>query len=420
MNSAMHDAARYWGALNRLRSASLDHYTKCAAHAQAQVSTSARFVYRAIAAFSVVWITGWTWLCLAGDDSEANILGLVIFDGIGIFMLVVAAGLMRQWHAGRRGVRHYATRDWARASWRQALAGLAERYTGTVETAGIARACRFLEEHHPERAPILLMRHQGGAVEEHWTLTGQLEACPLLVQIIDFMVPGTAPRPPVLLVLVVCPMELPPAVNPPTDGPFRTSPPMKLEETATHHDLVEKGLLVRWTAAGAYALHPGPADALLNEASMEWVANTLLAFCRSSPTTNAAPAAPANPAALSDEDATDHERVLEAFLQALRDHDALGALAHAHPQLFPSLAREPTPEELDQAIDAAHARPIRWERTRITSAGAINRYLQVDFVDRASAEVAVYLTQLDSGRWTVCGYTVSMELVLGIEFVDSG
>ena len=367
----MDGAARYWGVLNRLRGAAVETYAQHLPFHRSQ-SGGPDFIER-------------------------------LFPG-GKERIV--------------GRRQYATRAPLREAWRRTLDELGAAWNGRVESDGVGPGCRFLAEHYPECAPMMMLLHQGGSSEEvRLSLTGTVGHCPVFVEIIDFAhQPGRFVRPPIMVVFLACRMDLTPPPELPKDAPFRTvPPPPKLDETEPHRALKAKGLVVGWTWAGAYAIHDGPADALLSAASLAWIADTLFAFCRAAPATEHALA----PIAPVEDGGADYDRVIDAFLSALRDRHALGALAHAYPNLFPASGREPTPALLDEAIDGAGARPRRWERVGVTDNGEIDRSLKIDLGGPDLVQASVYLTRLEvSGRWTVCGYTVGSKLVIGHEFVD--
>jgi hypothetical protein len=180
--------------------------------------------------------------------------------------------------------------------------------------------------------------------------------------------------------------------------------------------LVERGFVVGWTTAGAWAARGGSGDAC-SAAGVASVAAALLEMCRAAPPLSAIVEAPAQPS----EEAKDVDSVVEAFLGGLRDRDALAALAHAHPWLFPSGPREPTSADLDRAIDAADARPVRWKRvTKCSVNESVEVTMEIETPTRAEAQVSVYLAPLPrTERYTVRGYTARGKLVVGMDFPRS-
>ena len=133
--------------------------------------------------------------------------------------------------------------------------------------------------------------------------------------------------------------------------------------------------------------------------------------------------------------------VLAAFLLALRERDALGALALASPTLFASQAREPTPADLWKAVDLA-ARPVpasgytrtpvclRSSRTsqpgeisdlahpRRARPAAIPKPMSPSLAATKPITVDVHLERVDTA-WTVCGYAISGKQILGVKFEES-
>jgi len=407
-------AARYWGVLNRLREAALTAHTATRA-SYVRVDGAGAYVFLGVI-FALA--SGWTLYVLCNAFLERLSLSSLLVSAMlampGVLIAIIVAIAVRSIRRRGRERARYEARGTQRRAWRGVLEALAPRWGGEVEANGIAPCARFLAAHHPDRAPTLLLHHQAGDDEDRLSLTGTIDGAPLLVHIVDFSKPGQHIRPPALVVLVACGMELPPDIEPPKDAPFRVGAPPRLEDSAPHRALVERGLVVGWSPAGAYAAHGGPADALFDEEALASIAQSVLDFCRTAPPIPSTLAAPIAPAPICDE--RSEEAVADAFMRALRDRDALAALSLAHPFLFPRGPREPRPAELDLAIDAARARPRSWKKGSYTSAGATRRGLVTEFAERPAAEVDLHLTTVGE-RWTVIGYAIGKEQILGIEYV---
>src|SRR5437879_5645378 len=89
-----------------------------------------------------------------------------------------------------------------------------------------------------------------GERNDRLTLTATVHGHPVLLQIIDLLEPVGDFSPPALAVFVACPLDPASATTEPG-------------QTTAGQWLVEQGLRIGWNRAGAYALHGGPADALL-------------------------------------------------------------------------------------------------------------------------------------------------------------
>lgn len=403
-------AARYWGVLNRLR----DTATVCYAEARAASGPRRHTTLNVIVA--VVIIVGVAWLVtlgvyaatggsiVTGLDGEPGPMAenlvantMLALPGLAFvgFGARAAVGLRRRAREGAE----YDERRGEREAWRRAFDELGSSWGGTVSADGIGAAMRFLADHHPECAPVVLLHHQAGNEEDRITLVATKGDAPLLVQVIDNSKAGEHLQPPVLVVLVASPIDM---------------ESTHLDKTAAHGALTKRGFVVGWTAAGAYAIHPGPL-APYARGDLSAVIRSVVDLCRSARMTYGLPRAPRPP--MLDIDESDVEVVAAAFLSALRDRDALGALALAHPMLFPRGPREPTAADLDRAIDGARARPTQWEPASVTNAGDVRRGVRAQFADRPDAEAHVHLSMIGD-RWTVAGYAVGNEQVIGLEFEE--
>jgi hypothetical protein len=175
---------------------------------------------------------------------------------------------------------------------------------------------------------------------------------------------------------------------------------------------------------------------LLDAASIERVARLLLELARSSPAEKTD--VPSAPVEIPDQGGVPCQSVLDGFLAALRDRDALGAIACAHPDLFVQ-PREPTADGLLRSIEAGGGSPATWlvreVRTLTTRPGmtsweirpdigeaglgdaeSVNAVLSATFDGGATREVAVHLGREGRGEWTVRGYAVGVTQVLGVAF----
>jgi hypothetical protein len=105
-----------------------------------------------------------------------------------------------------RDLAAYEARSAEREGWRAVLASLAQRWGGTLETTGTDLLTTFLVEHWPERVPWQLLRGFRTAGEDRLTVAATVGGLPTLVHVVDFWQPHPTRRPPVLFLLVACPL----------------------------------------------------------------------------------------------------------------------------------------------------------------------------------------------------------------------
>jgi hypothetical protein len=362
------------------------------------------------------WIAFVAWDFLRSGDPLRDALGplMATFPGLAFFGFGLNGLYLRRKRQGEAA--RYDTRASDRAASRRAFDTLAAEGAGSVETDGIVPAVRFLSEHHPDAAPTLLLHHQAGSDEDRLTLVGTIEGRRLLVVLVDSSAYGRVMRPPCLVVLVASPMATPPeAVDLPDALPFRKPGRRRgIEGTDAYGALVDMGMTVRWSPSGAYALHPGPFGPV-DVAGLTEIARHVLDLCNFAPAESKLVESPAS--FLPDVDESDPEKVAHAFLTALRDRDGLTALALANPFLFPRGPREPTPAELDRVIEAARARPAVWKKSGVGSSGDFELRVAGQFGTRVDGSAGVHLTSVRD-RWTVIGYNVDGEQVLGLPYED--
>jgi hypothetical protein len=317
----------------------------------------------------------------------------------------------------QREAARYDTRAADRAAARHVFDALAAKWGGTVETDGIMPAVRFLSAHHPDPAPTLLLHHQAGSDEDRLTLVGTIESRRLLVVLVDSSEHGRVIRPPCLVVLVAAPMAVPPEAVDVSDAlPFRKPGRRRIEGTDAYGALVDKGMTVAWSSSGAYALHPGPLRSI-DTAGVAEIARHVLDLCIGAPAESMLVESPAS--FVPDVDDSDPENVAHAFMSALRDRDGITALGLAHPFLFPRGPREPTPAELDRVTETARARPIDWKKCGHSSSGAFELRVAGRFEGRGDAEGNIHVSSVGD-RWTVIGYCVGADQVLGLPYHDPG
>jgi hypothetical protein len=170
-------------------------------------------------------------------------------------------------------------------------------------------------------------------------------------------------------------------------------------------------LRIGWNRAGAYALHGGPADALLTVEGLEQVTETLVRLCHAAPSDVRI----TEPEPVTRDSSAGPQEVAEHFLRALAARDALGALAYADTSLSAGRPRELTLDDVDEAIDDLQARPIGWRPGRVNQAGDTRTHrFEATLTHRPPAELSVHITRRQ-GRWLVCGYSVGTERVMGVE-----
>jgi hypothetical protein len=305
------------------------------------------------------------------------------------------------------------------------------RHARVGEGVGIAH--EFLVANWPAPAPSSLVMLPAdivsGARNEHIAMSGQLDGRPLLVSLLDFAgKPRGGVRPPILAILVAAPVAPPADAHGIAGAPFRTSS-RSLEDMPAHRELVGEGFSVHVGPAGIAAVREGEQPPL-DVDSLERLANTVGELCRACPPAGEVPVGPSGAPAF---DETSSGAVVEAFLGALRDGDALGVLERAHPRLFLDWPMEPSAAALAATLDAS-ARPRSWDRGVYVhaSSGGTSTLDTLAVLDRSAANCAnlaitlqlprgaapasVCLLRLDQRHWQVSGYAVGRKQILGIEF----
>lgn len=393
------DAAATWGALNEVRrlreqTDQDDEWWRDQAGRPAAV---AGLILSGAGVLGLALFPAALWL--GRPDDPGNWVVLVLFTLlVPGFLLGCGLAVLIGRRSKRRKLAAYEARRTAQDDWRRVLTQLAGRWGGTVESDGVGPACRYLIEHWPDRAPRLAVNPITGDRGDRLTLTAVVRERPVLVQVADLLEPGGDFTPPVLVVLVACPLD---------PDTARVLP----VQTPRGQWLAERGFKVGWTRAGVYGAHPGPATALLTETELDRVLGTLAQLCRDAPagTPVAAPAPVPGPAGSESED------VAMAFLGALAAGESVAASACADPNLGAGRPEELRPDELLAAVDRLRARPVEWELRGSVIGGSrrIHRF-RTTFADRLDGEVAVHLNQR-LGRWRVCGYAVGSDLVIGVE-----
>jgi hypothetical protein len=423
------DRARYWGVLNRFRRIAEDIYQTHVSLAGSAGSDRAFAI--GVFAVGVVWTVGLAVYGVAASVGRDSAIGFGAAEAIGLLVLVIGIWLLVAWRRRVRRRAPYAARGREREEWRTvALAALAEKWGARVESgraassyraaaggragvesADVSPACRFLIEHWPDQAPELVLFHQGDE-EERWTLAGECEGRPVLLQVLDSARSIRDLSPPVLAVLVASPLAL---------AGVATRP----EETAPGRALAAEGFVVGWTGAGAWAIHRGPAGALLNAPDLERVASTVAKLCGEAPEATAlrravdpvADDAGAQTSGPARPDLADAEHAIEAFLTALRDHDDLGALARTDPLIFGG-PMEPSPADLGGLVTAKRLRPVSWRRKgdrSVVNDTACECAFNAQFADRDESQLSVYVTRR-LGWWLVRGVKDNNELLVGFDF----
>jgi hypothetical protein len=397
MDGGGDESARYWGALNDLRQLHEDIYGRLndAQHGHSALLPGVLFL-----GLGAAGVAGLTLATVLGGPPEGWLDWLVFAILYAVPGLLLVGGV---WALVDRGTRlrktqAYGERRPAYDGWRGALAALADRWDGEVGSGGIRSACIFLIDHWPDQAPQMVIAPIQGDRNNRLTLTAIVQGHPVLLQIIDLLEPVGDFSPPALAVLVACPL----------DPASATAEP---GQTPAGRWLTERGLRIGWNRAGAYALHGGPADALLTVESLEQVAETLVRLCRSAPAGVRIP----EPEPVTRDPSAGPQEVAEHFLRALAARDALGALAYADTLLSVGRLGELTPDEVDEAIDDLRARPIGWRPGRLSQSDDTGTYrVKATLTHRPPAELSVHIARR-RGRWLVSGYSVGTEQVIGVE-----
>jgi hypothetical protein len=391
--------ARYWGALNSIRQLREEIYGRSVPLDDDQDGYSALLLGVVILGLGAVGAAGLALATMLGGPPERWLEWLIfaILSAVPALLLVggVWALVCRRVHL--RKIQAYGERRPAHDGRRSVLAALADRWDGEAGSGGIRSACLFLIDHWPDQAPQMVIGPIGRERNDRLTLTATAYGQPVLMQIIDLLEPIGDFSSPALAVLVACPL----------DPASATAEP---GETPAGRWLTERGLRIGWNRAGAYALHCGPADALLTVESLEQVAQTLVRLCRTAP----AGVPTLEPEPVTRDPSAGPQEVAEHFLRALAARDALGALTYADPLLSAGRPSELTLDEVDEAIDDLRARPIDWRQGRLFQSDDTGTYrFKATFTHRPAAELSVYIT-LRQGRWLVCGYSVGTKQVIGI------
>jgi hypothetical protein len=425
--------ARYWGALNRLRALAERDYG--GGGPTLATAGEGRVIAAAVAGIGLALLVPELIVVRSLADVAEN-LGPGIVALVGLFLVAIGAHVLRLSRRNARRRIAYDDRSAKRSTVRQAITKYADRCKGRIAD-GVGLGGKFLTEHWPDCAPAPLLLAQGeirqDASEDRVTLVGEIDGRPLLVSSIDFEVTDEerAFQPPVFVVLVASPLDLPLDPSPVDGDPFRTSArPTRLEDTDCHRELTREGFVVHATQAGIAVVRSGEHAALDTE-GVERIAHSVRELCRLAPASNDAPEAPVALPAL---DESSCGAVLVAFLGALQKGDAIGVLARAHPRLFVGRAMEPSPATIFESIDAAHARPKSWghdvyvhastggSRTLdtlgevdITEVNCINLALNITR-DGGDGGANVCMLRLDGKSWQVTGYSVDSKVLLGLEF----
>lgn len=399
------DAAATWGALNEVRRLREENYRAYFDWRQSQYGRTAAIVGTVLLVVGLVILAGLLAIALVQgwppDVFTWVVFTLVAALGPGLLLVAGTVFVLRsRWH--RRLLERYDGRRAAQVQWRLALDELARRWSGQVETDGVGPACRFLIKHWSDRSRQLVVNPISGDSGDRLTLTAVAHDHPVLVQVTDLLEAGGDFSPPVLVVLVACPLD--------PDGAR-----LKPGETNPGRWLAEQGFRIGWTRAGAYASQAGPADALLNEADLDQVVSAVALLCADAP----AGVRVAAPAPVVRNRSAAPDLVAEEFLAALSSGDGVGALSCADPDLTASLVYELRPEDVISVVDSCSARPVTWKpgSLMIAGAGRIHRFATT-YAKRPADEVEVHLWRRDDG-WRVCGYKAGPDLILGIEHDDS-
>ena len=391
------DNARYWGALNGIRQLREDAYAEYFAHQHGESGLGAGLAALGLGAACAAGLAlsavlgppeSWSdWLTFAAV--AALLPGLLLVAGV--TMLVQRGARLRK-------IESYDERRPAHEDRRGVLAALADRWDGEVGFGGIRSARLFLIDHWPDQAPQLVIAPIPGERNGRLTLTATADGHPVLLQIIDLLEPVGDFSPPALAVLVACPLDPVSATTAP-------------ERTPAGEWLTEQGLRIGWNRAGAYALHGGPADALLTVESLEQVAETLLRLCRAVPEGIRIP----EPEPVIWDRSAGPREVAEHFLRALATREALGVLAHADTSLSAGRPGELTLDEVNEAIDDLRARPVGWRRGGVNQSGGAGTYhFKATFTHRPPSALSVHITRRQN-RWLICGYSVGNERIIGVD-----
>ncbi len=424
------DLARYWRALNRLREETVRDGQGPITMSARKTGALAVVVGGVGAALIVPFAVLVRSLADIGEYAGPAALAAL---GLGLagFAARIARGPVR---AGARRRAHRARRP-SRDAELRAMAEMAER-NGSRGGAVLDLARDFLVSHWPDSAPAVLLQSPtaeatDNPIEERLTWVGEIEGCPFLVALFDYAsLNAHDVELPVIVVLVAAPLAPPidPAVG--KAGPFRASArPRSLEDTDAHRDLTEEGFAVHWTHAGIAAVRHGATHAPLDRPGLERVVASARELCRDCPAADDAPSAP-GPAPELDESSC--RLVLESFLGALASGDAMAAIERAHPRLFVGWPTEPSVDALNEAVDAAKARPRAWANdvyVHASSGGSrtLETLASVDetkvdcinlalSITRENGETSanVCMLRLDGRSFRVSGYSVGSKLVAGV------
>jgi hypothetical protein len=278
---------------------------------------------------------------------------------------------------------------------RAVLERLAGPWQGDLTEAGIAATVRFLTEHWPAPAPFVPMRAFRSYGEDRLTVTGEVAGRPALAQMLDFWPPLPAVTPPLLALFVAGRPQWP---EPSEAGPV----------------LTRLGLQYGRNRAGVWAIHRGPATAVLAGAGLEEAVEAMVRLSGPAPSGAPAPPAPAAAALAPGRD------VAESFLRALAGRDLPGVVERAHVNLFTSWFGEPFDEDFDRVVDDANARPVRWRRRGGHGAenGDMEHGYEATFADGSAGRLDVFVAA-QADRLLVAGYTVRGRRVLGVEYTPA-
>ena len=392
------DRSRWWAVVNQRRTALAEQYAASAPVLDSSPRSFRIFGWVALGAAALILVPAAVLGAVAVRGEGGALIPSIILGGVGLVTLHFTRLAFRSAHRTARNLLVYQGKQLQRDTYNAQLERLAVAWDGQVESAGAAPAQRFLLQHWPDPAPVdFLLRRYRSAEEIKQTVTGTLAGRPILLQVTDFWPPL-------------------PLVTPPQLGVFVAAPVVGRDprSVAGGQRIVEAGLEVYANRAGVWAVHRGPADAILaDDVALENIAKDLVSVC------DDLPAGPPVPGA-ADPQRYDSTRwaVCKRFMYALMTRDGISVLAYLGPLAFKDARNpEPTPEEIDGIVNAANARPVRWYMTDFSSAYindvAEHKYtLRIERASGAPAEATVYLDQY-ADTWAVCCYALQGKALVG-------